>query len=175
MIHLEKVSWDNYRDILKLSVCENQKEFVAPNNVSLIHAFIALSDGEPVFAFGIYNDDTLVGFIQLCYDDDWTGEEYEAWLNSDVYKKWEGIKYYYIWRFMIDEKYQRKGFGKEALKKAIEFIKTYPCGEAEYIVLSYEKDNTVAKKLYASFGFYEPAEFAPYYEENDEINAILKL
>ena len=76
---------------------------------------------------------------------------------------------------MIDEKYQNKGFGKEALKKAIEFIKTKPCGEAKYITLSYEKENVVAKNLYASFGFYEPEEFAPYYQEDDEIRAILKI
>ena len=175
MIHLEKVDWDNYEKVIKLHVAKDQEDFVADNDESLIHAYLALSDGDPVFAFAIYNDDTPVGFIQMGYDDDWSGEEHEAWLNSDVYKKWDGKKYYFIWRFMIDEKYQGKGYGREALRKAIEFLKKEPCGKAEYITLSYERTNEVAKKLYFSLGFYEPKEFEPYYEEDDEIYAILKI
>ena len=175
MIHLEKVNWDNYEDVLKLKVTKEQEEYVAKNDISLIHAFLALSDGNPVYAFAIYNDDKVVGFIQMGYDDDWTGEEHESWLNSDVYKKWEGKKYYFIWRFMIDKKYQKKGYGKEALIKAMEFLRTKPNGDAEYITLSYERTNVVAKKLYASLGFYEPVEFEPYYEEDDEIFAICKF
>ena len=175
MIHLEKISWENYEDVLKLHVAKNQEDFVATNSTSLIQAFLALSDDEPVFAFAIYNDDTVVGFIQISYDDDWTGYEREDWLSSDAYKKWEGIKYYYIWRFMIGEEYQGRGYGKSAIAKIIEFIKTYPCGEADYIALSYERSNEVAKKLYFSLGFYEPEDFVPYYEEDDEITAILKL
>ena len=175
MIHLEKVDWDNYGKVLKLRVAKDQEDYVADNDCSLIHAFLALSEGESVYAFAIYNDDEVVGFIQMGYDDDWTGEEHEAWLNSDVYKKWEGKKYYFIWRFMIDEKYQHKGYGKEALKKALEFLRTKPDGDAEYITLSYDRENVVAKKLYASLGFNEPEEFAPYYEEDDEISAICKF
>ena len=175
MIHLEKVNWDNYEDVLNLNVRKEQENFVASNDTSLIHAFLASSDGDPVFAFAIYNDDAVVGFILLGYDDDWTGYEHDAWLKSDVYKKWEGRKYYYVWRFMVDEKYQNKGYGREALEKAIAFLKTRPCGDARYIILSYERENTVAKKLYASLGFNEPEEFAPYYEEDDEINAILEI
>ena len=175
MIHLEKIDWDNYSEVLKLHVSKEQEDYVARNDTSLIHAFLAIQDGDKVYAYAIYNDDTAIGFIMMGYDDDWTGYEHEAWLNSDVYKKWEGKKYYFIWRFMIDEKYQRKGYGKEALEKAISFLKTKPNGEAEYIILSYERENMVAKKLYASLGFYEPEEFAKYYEDGDEITAILKF
>ena len=175
MVHLEKISWENYVDVLKLHVSKEQEDFVANNDVSLIHAFLAVSEENPVFAFAINDDETVVGFILLGYDDDWTGYDHEEWLKSDVYKAWEGKKYYYVWRFMIDEKYQKKGYGRKALELALDFIKTEPCGKAEYVTLSYERTNTVAKKLYSSFGFYEPEEFAPYYEEDDEITAILKL
>ena len=37
---------------------------------------------------------------------------------------------YNLWRLMIDEKYQNKGYGKEAVKLALEFIKSFPCGKA---------------------------------------------
>lgn len=56
---------------------------------------------------------------------------------------------------MIDKAYQGKRYGKEAVRLALEFIKTYPCGDAEYCWLSYEPENQVAAKLYSSFGFEE--------------------
>ena len=173
MIQLKKVDWDNYEDVIKLHVTKKQEFFVADNDESLIHAFLAMSEGEPVFAFAIYNDDTPVGFIQMGYDDDWSGEEREDWLNSDTYKEYEGKPYYYIWRFMIDKKYQGQGFGRESFKQTLDFIKTFPCGKAEYILLSYEPSNELGRKLYGSFGFKEV--FKEYLHDDDEVSAMLKI
>ena len=172
-IHLEKVNWDNYEKVLKLRVTKEQENYVASNKASLIHAFLESSEGIPVYAFAIMNGKTVVGFIQLMYDDDWTGYEREDWLNSDLYKKYEDKPYYYIWRFMVDKKYQHRGYGKEAFRQALEFIKTSPDGKAEYAVISYEPSNTVARNLYKSFGFEE--RFNDYLHDDDEIFAILKL
>lgn len=173
-IHLEKVTEDNVEAIVKLRVTKEQRDYVASNKWSLIDAYLSLADGRPVFAFGIYNGKTPVGFIMLTYDDDWSGYEREAWLNSDEFKFYNGKPYYCIWRFMIDKKYQNRGYGKEAMKLALDFIRTLPCGEAEYCVLSYDPENEVAKKLYGSFGFEEINE-PGYYEEGDEVSAALKL
>ena len=41
MIHLERLTWDNYDDVLKLKVAKEQKEYIVPNSDSLIHAFFA--------------------------------------------------------------------------------------------------------------------------------------
>ena len=173
-IHLEKVTEDNVGGIVRLRVAKEQRNFVASNDWSLIDAYLSLAEGKPVFPFGIYHGKTLVGFIMMDYGDDWTGYEREAWINSEDYKFFEGKKYYYVWRFMIDKKYQGRGYGKEAMKLALDFIRTFPCGKAEYSALSYEPENEVAKKLYASFGFKEI--LGPgYYEEGDEITAVLKL
>ena len=57
-----------------------------------------------------------------------------------------------------------------ALRLALEFIRTFPRGKAEYCWRSYEPENEVAKKLYASFGFVENGEM-----DGDEIVAVLKL
>ena len=65
---------------------------------------------------------------------------------------------YNLWRLMIDKRYQGKGYGKEAVRLALEFIKTFPCGEAEYCWLSYEPENETASRLYRSFGFVEIGE-----------------
>ena len=81
------------------------------------------------------------------------------------------VNNYLIWRFMIDKKYQKKGYGREAMRLALDFIRTFPCGEADYCWLSYEPGNEVARKLYASFGFEEMQ--MP--ESWDEIPAVLKL
>lgn len=52
-------------------------------------------------------------------------------------------------------KVSKKGFGKEAIVLGLNFIKSFPCGKAEYCWLSYESENVVARKLYHSFGFTE--------------------
>ena len=42
MVHLEKVNGENIWDILKLSVSESQKNFVASNEISIIEAYTAV-------------------------------------------------------------------------------------------------------------------------------------
>ena len=172
-IYLDKINWNNYRKIIKLRVNKDQRHFVASNEASLIHAFIEMSCGTPVYAFAIMNGKTVVGFIQIMYSKDWSGYEREDWLNSDDFKKHNGKPVYYIWRFMIDKKHQQRGYGREALSKALDFIKTFPAGKAEYVLLSYEPSNEVGKKLYASFGFEEV--FKEYLHDDDEVTAMLKL
>ena len=173
-IHLERVTEDNVEDVVKLRVTKEQKEFVASNKWSLIDAYLSLADGEPVFPFGIYNGKTPVGFVMLSYFNDWTGYEREAWLKSEDYKFYKDKYFYYIWRFMIDKRFQNRGYGREAMRLVLDFIKTFPCGKTEYCVLSYDPNNVVAKKLYSSFGFVELNE-PGYYEEGDEVSAVLKL
>ena len=72
---------------------------------------------------------------------------------------------------MIDQEYQGKGYGREALRLALEYIKTKPCGDAQYCWLSYEPENEAARKLYRSFGFEEQK--MP--KDWDEVPAVLKL
>ena len=52
----------------------------------------------------------------------------------------------------------------------MDFIRTKPCGDAEYCWLSYEPDNEIAKKLYHSFGFAETGAM-----DGEEVIAALKL
>ena len=54
---------------------------------------------------------------------------------------------YSLWRLMIDENYQKKGFGREAVALGLDFIKSFPCGRSEYCWLSYEPENEVARQL----------------------------
>ena len=161
-IHLEKVIWDTVYDITKLKVNKEQKDFVAPNCDSIMDAYFAtVEENIKVFPFGIYYGKKPVGFIMIAHNVSWA-ERYYGLKNE----------YYYIWRFMIDKKYQGNGYGKEAMKQAIEFIKTFPCGKTDYCWLSYEPENEVARKLYLSLGF---AERMDLHKEDMEIPAVLKL
>ena len=160
MFKLKKINRKNVGEILKLEVFDNQKRFVASNNISIIEAYIAITENNDVFTFGIYNDDAPVGFLMIGFD-----------VNSDD----EGAPKiakgnYNIWRFMIDKKFQGKGFGKKAMNLALEFVNTFPCGTAKYCWLSYESDNDIARQLYQSVGFVETDE-----KDGEEIVAILKL
>ena len=145
MLKLKKIDRNNVAEILKLEVFDNQKSFVATNNSSIIEAYTAITENNHVFTFGIYKDDTPIGFLMIGYD-----------VNSDD----EGAPKiakgnYNIWRLMIDKKFQGKGFGKKAMDLALEFVNTFPCGTAKHCWLSYESDNNVACQLYKSVGFVE--------------------
>ena len=160
MLNLRKINRNNVEAILKLEIFDNQKSFVATNTNSIIEAYIAITENNDVFTFGIYKDDTPIGFIMIGFD-----------VNSDD----EGApsiakRNYNIWRLMIDKKFQGKGFGKKAINLALEFINTFPCGIAKYCWLSYEVDNEAARQLYKSVGFVETDE-----KDGEEIVAILKL
>ena len=71
---------------------------------------------------------------------------------------------------MIDKDYQNKGYGKDAVKLALDYILTFPDGEEGIITTSYVEGNEVAKHIYESFGF-EPN--GDNYE--DEITLVLKV
>ena len=114
-IHLEKVTEDNVEDIVKLRIAKDQKEYIASNDWSLIDAYLALAERKPVFPFGIYNGKTLVGFIMISYQNNWEGYEHDSWINSDEYQFYKNKPYYYIWRFMIDKRFQRRGYGRAVL------------------------------------------------------------
>ena len=57
---------------------------------------------------------------------------------------------YWLWRFMIGEKYQGRGYGKEALKLIISYFRE---NGASNIRLSTKESNVNAIHLYQSFGF----------------------
>lgn len=160
MLKLEKVNGKNVWEILKLRVSEAQKGFVAGNEASIIEAYTAITGNGYAFPFGIYEGDTPVGFLMIGFDTD------DYWEDAPSVAKGN----YNLWRLMIDQNYQKQGYGKEALRLALEFIRTFPCGEAEFCWLSYEPENEVARRLYHSFGFTETGEL-----DGEELIAVLRL
>lgn len=160
MLRLEKVNGKNVWDIIRLEVSDDQKSFVAANDISIIEAYTALTGNGYAFPFGIYEDDMPVGFLMIGFDAD------DYWENAPKIARGN----YNLWRLMIDRNYQGKGFGRKAVSLALDFINTFPCGAAEYCWLSYEPENDVARQLYSSFGFAETDE-----KDGEELIAVLKL
>lgn len=101
-VTLKEINKDTVRTICNLKVSESQRGFVAPNAVSIAEAFF----NETAWFRAVYADDTPVGFLML-------------------YKDTEKPEYF-LWRLMIDERYQRMGFGYKAMKLIIEYVKGLP-------------------------------------------------
>jgi diamine N-acetyltransferase len=117
----------NWQECIKLRVREDQLSFVAPNLYSLAEARIY----PECVPLAIYAGETMVGFLMYA-------------LSSEDQRHW-------LIRFMIDGRFQGKGYGRAALSLAIDAIRLLP--GCERIYLSYEPENTHAEQLYAGFGF----------------------
>ena len=127
-IHIVPVTKENLDDILALRVREDQEGFVSSTAESLAQAYVY---AETAYPFGVYADEIPVGFIMMGY--------------------YEAKQYYTLWKFLIDCRYQNKGFGRQALNLGLAFVKD-KFGPAE-IYTGVAPGNKVAKRLYESVGF----------------------
>ena len=161
MVHLEELNKYNVWDVIELTVKKEQESFIAGNEWSLVHAYVGNKTEGAVYPFGIFDDDKAVGFLMIAYDYGEVCNDPDAPEISD--------KSYFLWRLMIDGEEQGKGYGRKAVELALEFVKTFPHGKADYCWLCYDKNNEAARKLYLSMGFQEIG------EQDDDINAVIKL
>lgn len=133
MVELRKITEENFEECLNLNIAENQKEFVSSNAHSLAQAWIYY---DTAFPFAVYANNTMVGFIMLGY--------------------YEAGGYYTLWKLMIDEKYQNKGYGRKAVRLGIEYLVNY--FKVKEVYTAYYVTNRIARNLYASVGFRETGE-----------------
>jgi diamine N-acetyltransferase len=127
IVTLREVTAETIRTIIKLDVSETQKHFVAPNSVSIAQAYF-----EPKAWFrAIYADETPVGFLML-YDD------------PDEHR-------YFLWRYMIDIRYQKMGFGKRAMDILLEHVRSRP--KATEMTLSCHPGDDGPEPFYQHYGF----------------------
>jgi diamine N-acetyltransferase len=69
---------------------------------------------------------------------------------------------------MVDENYQGKGYGRFGMQKMLDIFR--PDSRIHNVGISYEPDNEVGRKLYASLGFVETGEI-----HDGEVVAVLHL
>jgi len=145
MIRLERISEVNYKECLALSVSKEQEDFISTNAYSLAKAYVYYNTVTP---FAVYADDTMIGFMLLRY------HEARSW--------------YIIWQFMIDHRYQRRGYGRQAILLAIDWMKKDK--NCKQIALAYAEGNIGAEKLYTGLGFKQFGEIV-----DGEIDMVLDL
>ena len=142
VVSLREITNETLGAVLRLKVKPDQAHFVADNATSIAQAHF-----EPKAWFrAIYADETPVGFVML-FDDPEKPE-------------------YFLWRYMIDGRYQRLGFGRQALLLFIDHVRTRP--NATELFTSYVPGEGSPQPFYAGLGFVETGEV-------DEGENVIKL
>ena len=146
-ITLHKIDESNFIDAFNLKLAPGQEAFVSHPIRSLAQAYVYYSQCTP---FGIYHEDTMVGYVMVIYDYD--------------------VPEYDIWHMMIDEAQQRKGYGRAALEAVLDYIRTKPFGDSGRVALTCSERNEAALRLYRSLGFAPTGN-----SDEDEIELVLNL
>jgi diamine N-acetyltransferase len=144
VIRLRVVDSDNVTDVINLSVSDGQDEFVAPNERSLAEAFAATH----VWVRAIYRGDEPVGFMMLSDD--------------------ETTPRYYLWRFMIDQRFQRTGIGAVAMSLLHDYVRTRP--GADRIFVAYVPEEGGPEGFYKGLGYADTGTV-----HHGEVEAALEL
>ncbi len=58
---------------------------------------------------------------------------------------------YYLWRYMVDQRYQGMGFGRQALEQVIDYVRSRP--NATEMLLSYVPEDGGPELFYSKLGF----------------------
>ena len=146
-IELRRIDENNFIQAFNLKLAKEQEQFVSTPIRSLAQAYVYYNQCIP---FGIFNDDTMIGYMMVIYD--------------------YALAEYNIWHMMIDCTYQHQGFGELALRNCLDYISSNPFGQSNKVALTCNKNNFVALHLYYKLGFKETGN-----EYEDEIELALLL
>ncbi len=128
-VSLRKITADTVREICALSVADNQNKFVASNAVSIAEAYFT----DSAWFRAVYLENHAVGFAML----DIQPQKSE----------------FFLWRLMIDHRYQRQGIGKSALQLITDFLRNqYPA--AHELLTSCVQEPGGPQPFYENFGFH---------------------
>ena len=127
-VTLREITKDTVRAIVKLEVAPGQEQFVATNGMSIAEAHFS---PEVAWFRAIYVDESPAGFVML----------------SDDPVKPE----YYLWRFMIDADFQRRGIGQRALELVMDYVRTRP--GATHLLTSVVPGEGTPGPFYERMGF----------------------
>lgn len=132
-VSLREITAETVDAVIKLSVAEQQKRFVAANAVSLAQALFA----PEAWYRAIYLGEQLSGFVML----------YDESLRSTVPSTPEVG----VWRLMVAEQHQGKGIGRAAMQLVIDHVRGKRCFQT--LKLSYVPSEGSPEPFYLSLGF----------------------
>ncbi len=130
MIRLADITEDNWTEAVSLSVNESQKRFVASSHGILARGYVYRNCGSRVYL--IENDGTAVGLALV-------RQFTEEPLGYDLQQ------------FMIDARYQNRGYGSQALKLILDELRNE--GKYDHVEVCVKKEDTDAIRLYERYGF----------------------
>jgi diamine N-acetyltransferase len=116
-VHLREITEDNRDAVRALRIRRDQKQFVASVSKSLKQA-AATPEANPWYR-AVYRGDAPVGFVMLSWNP-----------PAGPFKG-----RHFLWRLLIDKRYQRRGIGREVLTQIAELVRAD--GAAE-LLSSYE-------------------------------------
>ncbi|HEM3673165.1 TPA: GNAT family N-acetyltransferase [Streptococcus suis] len=130
MIRLELVNKDNFDQVLDLEVAPKDQRRVASVEYSLAQAWL-YRDSEDLFPYAVKSGQLTVGFLLLSY---------QPMENS-----------YYIWRLLIDQKYQNQSFGKEVIRQVLQRARDDQ--QCHKVTVNYVIGNHKMRYILEKFGF----------------------
>jgi len=133
-VTLRDITGDNYFQVLELKISPEQEaaKFVAPVVRSLADAWYYREEGI-TYPKAIYAKEDLVGFIMYDLDPE----------SQQVF----------IWRFLIDQRYQGKGYGRQTIETVLAMAKEQ--AQMTKVVADYVDGNEPMKKILLDLGFEE--------------------
>lgn len=132
-VTLREITADTVMPVIKLSVAESQKGFVAPNAVSLAQALFA----PEAWYRAIYAGEQAAGFVMLA-DESLQTPAPEAPAVG-------------VWRFMVDARFQGRGIGRAAMQQVVEHVRGK--GLFRTLELSFVPGPGCPEPFYLSLGF----------------------
>jgi len=130
VIRLTDVTEENWVALLSLSVRDDQKKYLAPPVGILARAYVYRNCNAKVRV--IQNDDTVIGLALIReFTDEPLGYELQ--------------------QFMIDQRYQGKGYGSEALTLILNELKAE--GHFDHVEVCVKMEDVEAIHLYKKHGF----------------------
>lgn len=130
MIELKPVHEENWTEAIRLKPAQAQRAFVASAEGILARAYAYRACDARALA--IYHDGTMVGLMMVRDLD-------------------EEPACYELQQLLIDEKYQNKGYGSEALRQIIARLKAE--GQYDCVEVCVKKENAAALHVYLKEGF----------------------
>ena len=135
-VKLTEITSKSLRDVLKLEVGKDQDGLVASNAISIAQAYFE----KAAWFRAIEAEGAFVGFVML-FDPSLSEEKMTEKEREEMY----------LWRFMIDARFQKKGYGAAALDRVCEFSRTRP--GIKRLLASFVEKETGPEGFYLKYGF----------------------
>lgn len=125
-VTLREITAETVRAICRLDVAPEQRRFVSSIAVSIAEAHFA----PEAWFRAIYAGDEPVGFVMLSLEPE--------------------VSDFFLWRLLIDTRYQRRGYGAEAVRQVVEHVRALGARELQTSVVPGEG---TPEPFYRGLGF----------------------